>query len=40
VIGYLDRVRLVARGLGRRGWNLMSLALGDSGTPPMPYYQT
>ena len=37
---FRERAGLIARGLGRRGWNLMSLALGESGLPPMPLYQT
>ena len=37
---FRERAGLIARGLGRRGWNLMSLALGESAPPPMPYYQT
>jgi predicted secreted protein len=37
---FRERAGLIARGLGRRGWNLMSLALGESAPPPMPFYQT
>jgi len=37
---FRDRAGLIARGLGRRGWNLRSLALGESGPPPTPFYQT
>jgi predicted secreted protein len=37
---FRERAGLIARGLGRRGWNLMSLSLGESGPPPMPLYQT
>jgi predicted secreted protein len=37
---FRERAGLIARGLGRRGWNLMSLALGESGLPPMPFPQT
>jgi predicted secreted protein len=37
---FRERAGLIARGLGRRGWNLISLALGESGLPPMPLYQT
>jgi predicted secreted protein len=36
---FRERAGLIARGLGRRGWNLMSLALGESGLPPMPFPQ-
>ena len=35
---FRERAGLIARGLGRRGWNLMSLAIGESGMP-MPYLQ-
>jgi predicted secreted protein len=35
---FRERAGMIARGLGRRGWNLMSLTIGDSGLPPpMPY---
>ncbi len=34
---FRERGGLIARGLGRRGWSLISLALGDSGMP-MPLY--
>ena len=37
---FRERAGLIARGLGRRGWNLMSLALGESGPPPIPFYQS
>ena len=37
---FRERAGLIARGLGRRGWNLMSLALGESGPPPMPFLST
>jgi predicted secreted protein len=37
---FRERAGLIARGLGRRGWNLMSLALGESAPPPMPFHQT
>jgi len=37
---FRERAGLIARSLGRRGWNLMSLALGESGQPPMPFHQT
>jgi predicted secreted protein len=37
---FRERAGLIARGLGRRGWNLMSLSLGESGQPPMPSYRT
>lgn len=30
---FRERAGLIARGLGRRGWNLMSLAIGESGLP-------
>jgi predicted secreted protein len=30
---FRERAGLIARGLGRRGWNLVSLTLGDSGMP-------
>jgi predicted secreted protein len=30
---FRERAGLVARGLGRRGWNLMSLAIGEPGMP-------
>jgi len=36
---FRERAGLIARGLGRRGWNLMSLALGESAPPPMPFHQ-
>ena len=36
---FRERAGLIARGLGRRGWNLMSLALGESGAAPVPIYQ-
>jgi predicted secreted protein len=36
---FRERAGLIARGLGRRGWNLVTLALGDAGMPPpMPVY--
>ena len=31
--GFRERAGLIARGLGRRGWNLIQLTLGDSGMP-------
>jgi predicted secreted protein len=37
---FRERAGLMARGLGRRGWNLMSLALGEWAPPPMPFHQT
>jgi predicted secreted protein len=36
---FRERAGLIARGLGKRGWSLMSLGLGESGAPPMPLYQ-
>jgi predicted secreted protein len=33
---FRERAGLIARGLGRRGWNLMSLAIGEPGMP-VPY---
>jgi predicted secreted protein len=33
---FRERAGLIARGLGRRGWNLVSLTLGESGLP-IPY---
>src|SRR5262245_18482405 len=30
---FRERAGLIARGLGRRGWNLISLAVGESGMP-------
>jgi predicted secreted protein len=36
---FRERAGLIARGLGRRGWNLMSLAIGEPGVP-MPYVQS
>jgi predicted secreted protein len=30
---FRERAGLIARGLGRRGWNLMSLAIGEPGLP-------
>lgn len=35
---FRERAGLIARGLGRRGWNLVSLGLGQAGVPPVPYY--
>ena len=35
---FRERAGLIARGLGRRGWNLIHLTLGESGMP-MPYAQ-
>ena len=35
---FRERAGLIARGLGRRGWNLMSLAIGEPGLP-MPFLQ-
>jgi predicted secreted protein len=35
---FRERAGLIARGLGRRGWNLMSLAIGEPGMP-IPYLQ-
>ena len=37
---FRERAGLIARGLGRRGWNLMTLSLGESGAPPLPMYRT
>jgi predicted secreted protein len=38
---FRERAGMIARGLGRRGWNLMSLTVGESGQPPpMPYART
>ncbi len=34
---FRERAGLIARGIGRRGWNLISLTLGDSGMPMPPY---
>jgi predicted secreted protein len=35
---FRERAGLIARGLGRRGWNLMSLVIGEPGVPmPIPY---
>jgi predicted secreted protein len=36
---FRERAGMIARGLGRRGWNLMSLTIGESGLPqpPVPY---
>jgi predicted secreted protein len=37
---FRERAGLIARGLGRRGWNLVSLALGDASMPPpVPIYR-
>lgn len=37
---FRERAGLIARGLGRRGWNLMSLAINEPGMPgPVPYLQ-
>ena len=33
---FRERAGLIARGLGRRGWNLINLTLGESGMP-VPY---
>jgi len=35
---FRERAGLIARGLGRRGWNLMSLVLGEQGMP-VPFVQ-
>jgi predicted secreted protein len=35
---FRERAGLIARGLGRRGWNLMSLAIGEPGVP-VPFLQ-
>ena len=35
---FRERAGLISRGLGRRGWNLMSLAIGEPGMP-IPYLQ-
>ena len=35
---FRERAGLIARGLGRRGWNLMSLSIAEPGVP-MPYLQ-
>jgi predicted secreted protein len=36
---FRERAGLIARGLGRRGWNLISLTLGDASMPPpVPFY--
>ena len=35
---FRERAGLIARGLGRRGWNLMSIAIQEPGMP-MPYYR-
>jgi len=35
---FRERAGLIARGLGRRGWNLMSLAIGEPGMP-VPFLQ-
>jgi len=37
---FRERAGLIARGLGRRGWNLMNLTLGEDGLPPVPLYRT
>jgi predicted secreted protein len=37
---FRERAGLIARGLGRRGWNLMNLTLGEAGLPPVPLYRT
>ena len=34
---FRERAGLIARGLGRRGWNLINVALGDSGVPTPLY---
>lgn len=34
---FRERAGLIARGLGRRGWNLVHLTLGESGMP-VPFY--
>jgi predicted secreted protein len=36
---FRERAGLIARGLGRRGWNLVQMTLGDQGMP-MPYQRT
>lgn len=37
---FRERAGLIARGLGRRGWNLVTLNLGDAGMPPpVPFYR-
>src|SRR5688572_26039579 len=37
---FRERAGLIARGLGRRGWNLISLTLGDASMPPpVPFYR-
>jgi predicted secreted protein len=33
---FRERAGLIARGIGRRGWNLMSLSIGQQ-DPPVPY---
>jgi predicted secreted protein len=33
---FRERAGLIARGIGRRGWNLMSLSIGQQ-APPVPY---
>src|SRR5262245_50904984 len=35
---FRERAGLIARGLGRRGWNLMGLGIGEPGVP-VPYLQ-
>ncbi|MEN8162259.1 MAG: SIMPL domain-containing protein [Myxococcota bacterium] len=35
---FRQRAGLVARGIGRRGWNLMSLSIGQQ-RPPVPHFQ-
>jgi predicted secreted protein len=35
---FRERAGLIARGLGRRGWNLMSLTIGEAGGP-VPFVQ-
>jgi predicted secreted protein len=36
---FRERAGLIARGLGRRGWNLIHVTVGEAGQPPMPYLQ-
>jgi predicted secreted protein len=37
---FRGRAGLIARGLGRRGWNLLSVEIGESGLPPpVPIYR-
>jgi predicted secreted protein len=37
---FRERAGLIARGLGRRGWNLISATVGESGLPPpVPIYR-